>query len=138
MAIRAYQGDISQRPSYKDRLTHNVGIQQSGLMITRLMDAVNHQTPNDKQWLSYQTGETISYGQATQQNIARSLQGRRLDNSYNDCQVCKNGEDAERYVDDTNDNVIDEESVVNFSLKRVRQTTDCASILTFSHHSKPK
>jgi len=106
MAVKADQSDIDEGPSCEGLLRHNKSIKHFSLIIARIMDAVNNHTPCNKYRLSYQTSQTISSGQTAKQNIARSLQGRCFDNSYNDSQVSKKSKDAERYIDGAQNDIM--------------------------------
>ena len=112
MAIEADQVEVDKRPSCTSRERHYVSCEQFNLIITGFMDAVNHQTPGNKYWLSYQTSQTISSGQTAQQNIAGDLQGRCLDDGYNDSQVSNERKDAERYINSGENDIIYEGSSV--------------------------
>lgn len=70
-------------------------------MIALDMNSVNHQSPGNIYRLSNQAGQAIHDGQTTNKNVAWPLQRNHFYDGDDNCQVCKKGEDAQRYVDDT-------------------------------------
>ena len=74
--------------------------------------AIQHQAPNEKQWLCRNTSHAISGGQATKQNVGGSLKARRFGHCYDDQEVAQKCENAKRCVNTSCKNIVFEGRIV--------------------------
>jgi len=70
--------------------------------------AIEHQAPNEKQWLCRNTSQAIGGGQATKQHVRGSLKTRRFDHCYDDQEIAQECENTEGRVDTRCKNIIHE------------------------------
>ena len=70
--------------------------------------AIEHQTPNEKQWLCRNTSQAISGGQATQQDVGGPLKARRFGHCYDDQEVTQKCENTKKCVNTSCKNIVHE------------------------------
>ena len=70
--------------------------------------AIQHQAPNEKQWLCRNTSQAISSGKATKQDIGGSLKAWRFGHCYDDQEVAQECKNTKRCVNSNSKNIVDE------------------------------
>ena len=68
--------------------------------------AIQHQAPNEKQWLCRNTSQAISGGQATKQDVGGSLKAWRFCHCYDYQEVAQECENTKRCVNTSCNNIV--------------------------------
>ena len=71
-----------------------------------MVGAIQHQAPNEKQWLRGNTSHAISGGQATKQDVGGYLKARRFDHCYDDQEVAQKCENTKRCVNTSCNSIV--------------------------------
>ena len=96
--------------------------------------AIEHQTPNEKQWLCRNTIQAISGGQATKQDVGGSLKARRFDHCNDDQEVAQECENTQKRVNTSCKNIVHEgRTVVDGKGDPGRQAAWSGSVALIRH-----